>query len=57
MMSNALALASRGQKIGVVDNDPQQTASRWLEANPENIELTSMKADHSRFDFVFIDTP
>lgn len=48
------ALAEAGRRIGLIDRDPQRTATRWIEHNrPQAFEL----ANGSEYGAAIIDTP
>ncbi len=48
------ALANAGRRVGMIDRDPQRTASRWIECNrPADFET----ANGSDYGAVIIDTP
>lgn len=49
------ALADAGKKVGLIDRDPQRTASRWIEqTKPAGLELIT---DINTRELVIIDTP
>ena len=54
-------LASRGQRVAMLDLDRQQSASLWLATRPDNLPkirtLESKKEDAHRNDWLVIDSP
>tara|TARA_B110000305_G_C19453349_1_gene649349 strand:- start:207 stop:770 length:564 start_codon:yes stop_codon:yes gene_type:complete len=48
------ALADAGRRVGLVDLDPQRTASRWVEETKPGLEIA---VDGQNYDATIVDTP
>ncbi len=48
------ALADAGRRVGLVDLDPQQTATRWVHETNPGIEIVS---EGEQYDATIVDTP
>jgi chromosome partitioning protein len=53
----ASALAEAGHDVGVLDVDPQKTASRWLEEAENDGSGPQLAKDGKKYGALFIDTP
>lgn len=51
----AYALGEAGKQVGIVDRDPQKTATQWLALSPGN--NVSILAEGESAEVTFIDTP
>ncbi|MBM3853781.1 MAG: ParA family protein [Verrucomicrobia bacterium] len=49
------ALADAGRRVGLIDRDPQRTATRWIESTKPAAFETAV--DGSQYEAVIIDTP
>lgn len=53
----AMAVANAGRRVGVVDYDPQQSASSWISGLAPSHENLELYRDGESYDFIINDTP
>jgi len=53
----ATSLAKAGQTVGIIDLDPQETSTDWINNLPEPEPNLSLVEDGEEYDVIFYDTP